>query len=210
MKKIINTIKVSILLVLGLTASSAINAQNINNMYLNFDWQLNLPLGNSFADQFSGWGANVDGGYYLTDNIGVGAFLSYHTNRKYIPKETLNLGEGSDVTTDQQHSIFQLPFGLATRYSFIPDNKLFQPYAALKLGTAYSKVSTYMNVFEISEKKWGFYVSPEIGANVYVDPQNRFGIHVATYYSYSTNKSEVLGYTVDGLNNWGFRIGVSF
>lgn len=209
MKKIINTIKVSILLFFGLTASSAINAQNINNMYLNFDWQLNMPLSNSFADQFSGWGANVDAGYYLTDNIGVGAFLSYHTNRKYIDKQTLTLGEGSNVTTDQQHSIFQLPFGVAARYSFTPGN-LFQPYVGLKLGTAYSKVSTYMNVFELSDKRWGFYVSPEIGANVYLDPQNRFGIHVATYYSYSTNKSEVLGYTIDGLNNWGVRIGVSF
>ena len=210
MKKIITSLKVTALIVAGLAISSATKAQSLDkNVFLNFDWQLNAPVGNSFADQFSGYGANVDGGYFLTKNIGVGAFISYHTNRKYIDKQTIGLGNSTDVTTDQQHSIYQLPFGLSARYSFLPENSI-QPYFAVRVGTEYSKVSTYMNVFEMSEKKWGFYVSPEIGTNVYVDPQNRYGVHVAAYYSYSTNKSEVFGYDVDGINNLGFRIGVSF
>ena len=32
----------------------------------------------------------------------------------------------------------------------------------------------------------------------------------ALYYSYGTNKADVLHYSVDGLNNFGFRVGVSF
>ncbi len=36
------------------------------------------------------------------------------------------------------------------------------------------------------------------------------GLHFALYYSYGTNKADVLHYSVDGLNNFGFRLGVSF
>lgn len=209
MKKIINSVKIATLIIVGLTISSSAKAQSVENMFLNLDWQLNTPVDNNFADKFSGWGANADLGYYLTPNIGVGAFVSYHTNRKYIDKQTIGLSSNTDVTTDQQHSIFQLPFGLSARYSFTPGNRI-QPYFGVRLGTEYSKVSTYMNVFQLTQKKWGFYVSPEIGTNVYVDPQNRYAVHLAAYYSYSTNKSAVLGYDIDGINNLGFRIGLAF
>lgn len=36
------------------------------------------------------------------------------------------------------------------------------------------------------------------------------GLHFALYYSYGTNKADVLHYSVDGLSNFGFRLGVSF
>lgn len=210
MKKIGNNIKIIFALVLFVSlSSSTIKAQSVDNMFLNFDWQLNAPISTKYADQFSGWGASADAGYYVTDHIGIGAYVSYHTNRKYISTSTIDLSNNTQVTTDQQHSIYQLPFGLSARYNFMPKNKV-QPYFALKLGTEYSKVSSYMNVFEVYEKKWGFNISPEIGTTVYVDPQNRFGVHVAAYYSYSTNKSEVFGYSVKDFNNVGLRLGVSF
>ena len=210
MKKISNKIKITLLLlVVGLTATQNTKAQSMENVFLNFDWQLNTPLGNDYAKQFSGWGASADGGYFLTKNIGVGAYISYSTNRKYIGKETRPISNNTDVTTDQQHSLFQLPFGASVRYSFTPD-KTVQPYFALKLGTTYSKTSSYMNVFEVSDKQWGFNVSPEIGTTIYVDPMKRYGVHVSTYYSYSTNKSKLMGYTIDGISNWGVRLGVAF
>ena len=42
--------------------------------------------------------------------------------------------------------------------------------------------------------------------SVFIGP----GLHFALYYSYGTNKADVLHYSVDGLNNFGFRLGVSF
>lgn len=210
MKKVNNITKlIASLFIVGLTFSSMASAQTRDGLHANLDWQLNLPLNNGFADRFSGWGLNFDGGYYVTDNISVGLFLSYHTNQEYIPRQTLNLSETSSLTTDQKHSLFQLPFGASMRYSFLPDNKL-QPYLGLKLGANYARTSTSMNIFEISRDSWGFHISPEVGANIYVDPLNRFGIHVATYYSYSTNRNNVLIYSVDGLSNWGMRLGIAF
>lgn len=100
------------LLGFGRTAS----AQLLPNSYLNIDWQMNVPLGASFADKASGWGMNFEGGYFVTPRIAVGGFISYQTNLETIPRQTLDLGNGSALTTKQKHAVFQLPFGVTGRY----------------------------------------------------------------------------------------------
>ena len=130
-----------------------------------------------------------------------------HNNR--LHRETLNVGETSAITSDQQHSLFQLPFGAAFRYSFTREGQ-FEPYVSAKLGTEYSEMSTYMNVMKVYDRQWGFYVAPEIGMNIFFTPEKKFGLHVAAYYNYATNKSKVLTYSMDGINNWGVRFGVAF
>lgn len=213
MKRVNNTTTIklaALLFVASFTFSSGVSAQQSScNAYGNIDWQFNLPIETNFADRLSGWGLNIDGGYYITKDIGVGLFVSYHTNREYIPRQTMNLSETSSLTSDQQHSLFQLPFGVSSRYAFYPGGRV-QPYLGLKLGANYAKTSSHMNIFRVSDDSWGFHVSPEIGANVYVDPQKTFAIHIASYYSYSTNTNDVLIYSVDGISNWGIRVGIAF
>ena len=60
------------------------NAQAVSSTYFNVDWQFNAPVGNSYADKASGWGMNFEGGYYVMPKMAIGAFISYHTNNKYI------------------------------------------------------------------------------------------------------------------------------
>ena len=112
------------------------------------------------------------------------------------------------VTTDQQHTMFQLPFGAAARYQWNRGGSV-QPYVSAKLGAEYAKIRSNFNMLEARENSWGFYASPEIGINVFPWVYGP-GLHFALYYSYGTNKADVLHYSVDGLNNFGFRLGVSF
>ncbi|MBR2476351.1 MAG: porin family protein [Bacteroidaceae bacterium] len=208
--KIINKIIISALLLVSmLFVSPTAKAQITDNGYLDIDWQFNIPINTNFADKAAGWGMSLDGGYYLTDNVGIGAFMTYSTNNQYIERQTLMLNETSALTTDQQHSIFQLPFGVSVRYRFIPD-AIVKPYLAVKLGPEFSKVSSYYNSFTSRDKSWGFYVCPEVGTTIYFTSSQTVGLHVALYYSYATNKSDVLMYSVKGLNNAGFRLGLSF
>lgn len=209
MKKIYKSIKLIALLVACLAIPSLAGAQVVKNMYFNVDWQLNSPFGQSFADKTSGWGAHGEAGYYLTPNFALGAFISYHTNNKYIDRQTIPVSSTSAITSDQQHSIFQLPFGAALRYNFAPENQ-FQPYVGTQLGASYSEMSTTMNILKVYDRNWGFYVAPEIGMNIYCTPEKTFGVHIAAYYNYATNKGDVLSYSIDGLNNWGIRLGVAF
>ena len=183
-------------------------AQTLGNYYANIDWQFNFPLGNDFVKKGSGWGMNFEGGYYVTENLSVGAFLTYHSNHKYIPRQTLNLSGTESLNTDQQHTLFQMPFGVSGRYTFNREGML-QPYFSLKLGPQYGRLKTDFNAYQNTDDTWGFYVSPEIGMNIFPWVYQP-GIHVAAYYSYATNKGSVMTYDVDGMSNFGLRLGIAF
>ena len=193
---------------LALVFALPTKAQMTDNGYANIDWQYNFPLSNNFADKSSGWGMNFEGGYFLTDNFALGAFLNYHSNHEYFGRQTLPVGEGGSLNTDQQHTAFLLPFGLASRYVWNRGGA-FQPYAGVKLGAEYAQLKSTFNVFEANKDTWGFYVSPEIGFNVYPWAYGP-GLHFAAYYSYGTNKGDLFTYSVDGLSNFGLRVGIAF
>lgn len=193
---------------LALVFAMPAKAQMTDNGYANIDWQFNFPLNNHFADKASGWGMNFEGGYFLTSNFALGGFLSYHSNHEYFDRQTLPVGESGSLNTDQQHTVFQLPFGLATRYAWNRGGA-FQPYVGVKLGAQYAQLKSTFNAFEANEDTWGFYVSPEIGFNVYPWAYGP-GLHFAAYYSYGTNKGDPFTYSVDGMNNVGLRIGIAF
>ena len=201
------TIKYLSIRVLAITALALVfampaKAQLTDNGYANIDWQFNFP------DKASGWGMSFEGGYYVTPNIALGAFLAYHSNHEYFGRQTLPVGEGGSINTDQQHTLFQLPFGLAGRYTF-DRGSAFQPYVGLKVGPQYAEIKSTFNVYEANKSTWGFYVSPEIGINIYPWAYGP-GLHVAAYYSYGTNKGDLFTYSVDGLSNFGLRLGIAF
>ena len=179
-------------------------AQIFPNTYINVDWQLGVPLGSDFADKTSGWGMNFEGGYFVTPAITVGPFISYQTNLQSISRQTLDLGGGSALTTNQKHALFQLPFGVTGRYNWLTDS-VFQPYAGLKLGASYAEMSSYYYVVKQYTDTWGFFVSPEIGVSIFPRPDYRLGFHVALYYSYATNSGDVLTYSINNINNFGIR-----
>ena len=208
--KTINKSIISAILFLAIVLMPAMaKAQITDKGYVDIDWQFNIPIKTGFADKAAGWGMALDGGYYVTDNIGVGAFMNYSTNNQYIERETLHLSETASLTTDQQHTIFQLPVGASVRYRFLPD-AIVKPYISFNLGAEYSKISSYYNSFTSSDKSWGFYLCPEVGTTFYFTSTQSVGLHLALYYSYATNKANVLVYDVKGLNNAGFRLGLSF
>lgn len=200
----------TILLTLAMTAALQTGrAQAFRNGYFNVDWQCNVPLGDSFADKTSGWGMNFEGGYFVTPAISVGAFISYQTNLQSIDRQTLVLSPTSALTTNQKHALFQLPFGFGARYNFLKGS-VFQPYAGLKIGAEYAEMSSYYYVIKHYRDTWGFFLSPEIGVSIFPYPQQRFGFHAALYYSYATNHGDLLVYSMDNINNFGIRLGISF
>lgn len=194
--------------VLFLAANPA-KAQLFPDSYINIDWQVGVPLGSTFADKASGWGMNFEGGYFVTPEIAVGAFISYQTNLESVSRSTLQLNGGSALTTAQKHAAFQLPFGVTGRYNWYKDSVL-QPYVGMKLGASWAEFSSYYYVVKQYTDTWGFFLSPEVGVSIFPRPDYRLGFHIAAYYSYSTNSGDVLTYSVNGLNNFGIRVGVSF
>ena len=203
MKKIIYIMAASVAMILAVTQA---DAQMSKRFYVNGGWQFNGTVANDFAESAQGYGAYMEGGYYVTPLFAVGGFASFNTNNRYIPRTTYTFSDQSALTTDLNRSIYQVPFGAELRYRFI--RTMFQPYIEAKLGAEYSSQNTYMSTFVNQHDNWGFYVSPEIGLTFFPFAQTDFGFQVAVYYAYATNSNKAIDMT--GINNLGFKLGVAF
>ena len=204
MKTFIKTMVLAALL--SVFAAASADAQPGRRFYVDAGWQFNRTVGNDFAASGNGWGAYLEGGYYVLPRIAVGLFGSFNTNNEYIPRHTYTAADGAALTTDKVNSIYQIPFGATLRYRF--SYKIFQPYIQAKLGANYAEEYSYMSTMAAVDDQWGFYVSPEIGFTWHPFRRSNFGFQLAAYYSYATNRSEAFG--VNGINNAGFKLGVSF
>jgi hypothetical protein len=203
-KKYTTRLAIATALLVGITLPA--KSQISLDSYYNVDWQFNIPS-NNYVDKASGWGMNFDAGWYITPDIAIGTFMSYHTNNQYVDRTVVNISDETAVFTDQQRSLYQLPFGITALYRIIESD--LQPYVAMKLGAEYAYTSSYYNIYKSSEDSWGFYMSPEVGVRWY-PWNNGVGLHAAAYYSFSTNKSSVMGGELKNPNNFGFRLGLAF
>ena len=100
---------------------------DISKTTLKVDWQMNAPFSTDFADKLSGWGMNYELGYQFTPRWEAGVFASFHTNHKYVGRQTLSLSPTESLTTDQQRSAFQVPFGVMGAYN-LSTNRYIKPY----------------------------------------------------------------------------------
>lgn len=187
-------------------AFSSAYAQPGKRWYIDAGWQFNGTPGSKVAESAQGLGAYLEGGYYVRPKLAVGAFVNYGTNSSYFPKETFMYPDGSALTTDYSNAVFQVPFGATLRYRFTRSK--FQPYAEARLGANWSRQSTYMSTFRLSGDNWGFYASPEVGFTWHPFNRSNFGFQLAAYYSYATNRNDFYG--MNGINNVGFKLGLSF
>lgn len=182
------------------------DAQMGKREYVNIGWQFNGTVGNSFVETASGYGAYIEGGYYITPMFAVGGFASFNTNNDYIPKQTYTFKDQSALTTDVDRSIYQVPFGLTMRTRFMRGE--LQPYLGTKIGAEFSTQSTYMSTFVNRHDNWGFYMSPEVGLTYFPFDKTDVGFQFAVYYSFCTNKNS--DYDLKGIKNVGFKLGIAF
>lgn len=204
-----NIIKGAALLVLAFclvpyTAKAQINPR----AYYQVGWQFDFPISSGFTDKMNDLGLYLDAGYYLTPNISLGGFINLNTRSGYIPRQTFTEGTVS-VNTDQVRSSIQIPFGASLRYRFVWKS-CWQPYVGAKLGINYMEAESIQQIYSYSDKSWGIYASPEIGINLFPFRHKHIGFNLAAYYSYAGNRGKVFYHSMDGMNNWGIRVGLTF
>lgn len=208
-KNILKTLVLAGCMLLTVLPQAQAQCASPRKIHFAVDWQMNAPLSTGFADKISGWGMNLEGAYDVTSNFSAGAFVSFHTNHRYVDRQTIHLSPTESLTTDQQRSAFQLPFGVTGAYTFCTGSYV-RSYVGVKLGTMFARNTTYFGTGGVYDESWGFYASPEIGLKIYPNRQKNWGFHVAGYYSYATNRTETLTGDIDGQGNAGFRLGILF
>lgn len=193
-----------ILLLMPNLAKAQINSRS----YYQVGWQFDFPIHSGFSNNMNDLGLYLDAGYYLTPNISLGGFINITTQNDYIPRQTFTAGTIS-INTDQVRSVIRIPFGVSLRYRFSWRTR-WQPYVSAKFGSNYANIESVQQIYEYNDKSWGFYTSPEIGISIFPFKQKYLGFNLAAYYSYATNHSKVFFGEIDGMNNLGFRVGLTF
>lgn len=135
-QNILKTLALAACMLLAFLPQAQAQYASQRKVHFAVDWQMNAPLATDFTDKISGWGMNFEGVYDVTSHFSAGAFLSFHTNHSYVGRQTISLSPTESLTTDQQRSAFQLPFGATTAYTFCTNSNV-RPYVGVKLGAMF-------------------------------------------------------------------------
>lgn len=201
MKKLIIT---SILIVF---IAAAVNAQT---QFGAVSWNINFPTNKDYVTKTSFAGGRVEYRYFPKyKNISFGLSLDWSTYEEYLPRQTFQKPDGSAaVTSDFVTQVYQVPIDATAHYYFETKSKKVKPYVGIALGAQYLDQSLYYNVYVSEVNNWGFHARPEIGALIYPDGRHNWGLLVGAYYSYGSNKTELID--ANSFTNFGVNIGFLF
>ena len=193
-----------IILFVCLFSSSLLTAQS-KYIYLNLD--VNKPMSNTnWIEDITASGGKLGYRGFIRPNFSAGLDIGFSNFDQYEPTSTKQNPTGA-ITTDYSHYIYSYSGVVSGQYYFKPeDEDRFLPYAGLGLGANTNEYVLYYNIYEDSERSWGFLARPEIGILFRFTERSSLGIMVALHYDYSTNKSEKFNYS--NFSALGFQIGL--
>lgn len=194
----------SIILLIGLLCSSGLLAQQ-KYIYLNLD--INKPLSNTeWIEDLTMAAGKIGYRGFITPNFSAGLDLGWANFDQYEPVSTKENATGA-ITTDYFHYVYSYSGAISGQYYFKPeDEDRFFPYVGLGLGASTNEYVLYYNIYEESERSWGFLARPEIGVLFRFTERSPLGIMAAVHFDYSTNKSGTFGYS--NFSTLGFQIGL--
>ena len=91
--------------VVALLATTQANAQMGKRYYINGGCQFNGTISNKVAESAQGYGAYMEGGFYVTPMLAIGGFVSFNSNDQYYGKQTYYFDDHSALTTDLTRSL---------------------------------------------------------------------------------------------------------
>jgi outer membrane protein W len=175
--------------------------------YAYLAWDINMPLTNKeWIEDTSPHGGMVGFRYFVRDEqFSVGLDLNWTTYDQYEERQTFQTDNGA-FTTDYYKYIYQYGAAVSAQYYKPSSSEIFFPYVGLGVGANYNQYTVYYNIYENSQKAWGFLVRPEAGALIKFGPDRSLGAIVAVHYDYSTAKNVNYNYT--NFSSVGVKIGL--
>ncbi len=193
-----------VLILIGLATAGTTLAQQ-RYFYANLNGV--KPLGNSeWVDDFSFSGGKVGYRVFVCPNISAGLDIGWGNFDQYEPKNSKQNGTNT-ITSDYFHYTYNYSAAASGQYYFRDDeDDRFFAYAGLGLGASTNEYVLYYNIYEDSERSWGFLARPEVGVLFRFTHHGSFGVMATVHYDYSTNKSEK--FANRNFTGLGFQIGV--
>ena len=175
--------------------------------YIYLNWNVSKPLSNTaWIEDMSVAAGKFGYRGFIRPNFSAGLDLGWANFDQYEPKVTKQNPTGA-ITTDYFHYVYSYSAVASGQYYFKQeDEERFFPYAGLGLGANTNEYVLYYNIYEDTERSWGFLARPEIGILFRFSERSSLGIMAAIHYDYSTNQSEKFNYS--NFSSVGFQIGL--
>jgi outer membrane protein W len=185
-------------------SSTLLRAQE-KYIYLNLD--VNKPLSNTnWISGSSAIGAKLGYRSFISPNFSAGLDIGFSNFHEYEPTRTIENPTGA-ITTDYFHYIYNYSAVASGQYYFRDeDQQRFFPYAGLGLGASTNEYVLYYNIYDDSERSWGFLARPEAGILYRFTEHGSLGVMAAVHYDFSTNHSKKFDYR--NFSGVGFQFGL--
>jgi hypothetical protein len=175
--------------------------------YAYLAWDNNYPLSNKdWLKSGSPHGGVLGFRYFIRDQqFSIGLDLNWTTFDQYEPTRTFQEENGA-ITTDYYKYIYQYGAVVSAQYYQPIGSKIVFPYYGIGLGANYNQFTIYYNIYEDTQKGWGFLARPEAGVLVKFGEHRSLGAIAAVHYDYSTVKNK--DYDYSGFSSFGWKIGI--
>jgi outer membrane protein W len=163
------------------------------------NYSLSLPVGETrdYINSFSWRGVNIEGKYFLNDNMTLGWSGGWNVLYK---SESGEFTDGTRTRTGTQYRYLNsIPFLLTFDY-FLNEDGEIQPYLGVGMGTYWIEQKTTMGLFSSTTDNWHFGLAPEVGVIIPVNIQSNFYVSLRYNNAFAANESINYGYL-------GFNVG---
>lgn len=206
--------KIILLLAIILSCVGVSNAQSYSRgggmrQIYGLNYQTNVPIGGSrdFISNASFEGVSFNWSYFVTENIAVGADLSYNNYHRKIGQEIYRPNENMAVNAAQYRYTQVFPLKAQVKYFFNPDS-FIKGYAGLGIGALSAGQHIVIQDIDVWDNNWGFLVAPEIGVLIPFGADSPFGANLTAGYNFSTNKSAIGNTSSDNRQSFYFNVGM--
>lgn len=182
--------------VLVATASFAQSGHRMTQVY-SIGWQNSVSLGTAaeFIPSMGFNGADFNFGFFVTDNIAIGADFAWGYNQKTVDPEVYKIGENAAVYAALYKTSQTIPMKAQFKYLFNPMS-FVKVYVAAGIGatsyTEYSQIQEY----QFTNSSWGFLMSPEVGVYIPFGKRAHWGANLVAGYNWATNKAQNMYFNV--------------
>src|SRR5690606_11161020 len=142
------------LLIVALLIAGGLHAQD-KYIYLTIDG--NKPLSHtSWISDMTLSAGKLGFRGFIRPNFSAGLDLGWANFNQYVPTETRQTGSGA-ITTDYFNYIYTYSAAVSGQYYLKDeDEDRLMPYVGLGLGASTNEYVLYYNVYQDSERSWGF------------------------------------------------------
>jgi opacity protein-like surface antigen len=200
------TIKIYLLLTISAFFILPVYAQKGGGR-IDVSYSAAYPTGSfkDFVSDGSYRGVDIKILFGISDNLSVGFGTGFQDFYQKYPRQVYKLADGSDVSAVVSNSLQTVPLLARAEYNFMPEGRV-NPFVAAGVGGDIVLYRQYLGEFGDSKNKFAFQAQPEAGVFYPFRAGGQTGIKISGYYNVIPFKYNGM----DNLNNFGFKIGISF